>query len=76
MNSGRPAASESEGADDTIVSREPRREGQKRVEWPDQQGQQTENEDVKTPTTVAEIDGVIICGLCVVRAFLTHVIFF
>jgi len=47
----------SEGADDTIVSREgPRREGQKRVEWPDEL-EQTEHEDVKTPSTVAKING-------------------
>ena len=67
----------SEGADDTVVSREgPRREGRKRVEWPDQLGQ-TEQDDAKTPSTpstVTKINEVLLYRLSVMHAiFLTHI---
>ena len=67
----------SEGADDAVVSREgPRREGRKRVEWPDELGQ-TEQDDAKTPSTpstVTKINEVLLCRLSVMHAiFLTHI---
>lgn len=56
------------GAGDTMISREgPRREGQIRIERPDQL-ELTEREDANTPNTVPKTNGVIPCGLYVMHA--------
>lgn len=61
-------AAASEGADDTIVSREgPRLERPKRVDWPDLLDE-TEPEGTKTPSKVVRINEVILCGVSVMLA--------
>ena len=53
-----------ENADDTIVSREGSHPP-KRVEWPDLLDQ-TETEDIKTPSRVVKINEVRPCNQCMV----------